>query len=60
MDEKEYRSLILEILKETQILSKKLLETPLLFTENDLIALEYDLEMLDQYCKEFKEQRNVK
>lgn len=60
MDEKEYRLLILETLQETESLSRKLLETPLLITDDELAALDYNLNMIAEYSKEIKEKRGIK
>lgn len=59
MDEKEYRLLILETLQETNKLSRKLLETPLLITDDELIALEYNLKMINEYSKEIINKRGL-
>lgn len=59
MDEKEYRLLILETIQETTVLSKKLLETPLLMTEEDLVHLDYNLKMISDYSQEIKKNRGI-
>lgn len=60
MDESEYRLLILETLKETEILSRKLLETPLLITDDELIALDYNLNMINEYSADLIKKRGLK